>query len=136
MRCIHFPSDYGDIGLLGTNLPKVPTRKVELVWIGKVVLLCNTRHFHSNSVYGLHISMFVFAHARKLLDRAQLFGFNHLTSPRKGAGIVGLTEPIWVVRPTPTGRQRNVRSGSIATELGCLRDVRFPPVSDQIADIA
>src|SRR6266436_7604693 len=30
----------------------------------------------------------------------------------------------------------NVRFRSIATELGCLRDVRFPPVSDQIADIA
>ena len=25
--------------------------------------------------------------------------------------------------------------GSIATELGCLGDVRFPPVSAQIADI-
>jgi hypothetical protein len=30
----------------------------------------------------------------------------------------------------------NVRIGSIATEMGCLRDVRFPLVSDQIADIA
>ncbi len=26
--------------------------------------------------------------------------------------------------------------GSIATKLGCRHDVRFPPVSDQIADIA
>jgi hypothetical protein len=30
---------------------------------------------------------------------------------------------------------RNVRSGSIATEMRCPRHVRFPPNSDQIADI-
>ena len=35
-----------------------------------------------------------------------------------------------------TGNRHDFRYGSIATELGCLRDVRFPPVSDQIADIA
>src|SRR5258705_12605951 len=32
--------------------------------------------------------------------------------------------------------QGDVRSGSIATEMGDLRDVRFPPVSDRTADIA
>jgi hypothetical protein len=31
---------------------------------------------------------------------------------------------------------RNVRNGSIATEMACPRDVRFPTVSDQTADIA
>jgi hypothetical protein len=30
----------------------------------------------------------------------------------------------------------NGRYGSIATKTGCLRDVRFPSVSDQTADIA
>jgi len=39
---------------------------------------------------------------------------------------------LFPIRP----REGYVRLGSIATELGCLRDVRFPPVSDQIADIA
>ncbi len=33
-------------------------------------------------------------------------------------------------------KRSHVRSGSIATKLGCRHDVRFPPVSDQIADIA
>src|SRR2546430_13884867 len=33
-------------------------------------------------------------------------------------------------------KRSHVRSGSIATEMGCPRDVRFPPISDQIADIA
>jgi hypothetical protein len=30
----------------------------------------------------------------------------------------------------------HVRNGSIATEMSCTRDVRFPPNSDQTADIA
>jgi hypothetical protein len=31
---------------------------------------------------------------------------------------------------------RNVRNGSISTKMDCPRDVRFPPVTDQTADIA
>ncbi len=41
-------------------------------------------------------------------------------------------------RPIAVGKilLPNVRDGSISTELGCPRHVRFPPDSDLTADIA
>jgi hypothetical protein len=36
---------------------------------------------------------------------------------------------------TPVHEKPEVRCGSIATEIGWPRDVRFPPESDRIADI-
>jgi hypothetical protein len=36
----------------------------------------------------------------------------------------------------PTPPRRDVCSGSFSTDLGCPDHVRFPPISDQAADIA
>ncbi len=40
------------------------------------------------------------------------------------------------VRPPFRGNRADFRNGSISTELGCPRRVRFTPVSDRTADIA
>jgi hypothetical protein len=42
----------------------------------------------------------------------------------EGAGIVGPSEPIFVIRSTPTCRQRNVRCGVSPEVASCLRRVR------------
>jgi hypothetical protein len=52
------------------------------------------------------------------------------------AGRTGSSETVYLDLTDLRLRKRDFRFGSIATEMGCPRDVRFLPDSDQTADIA
>jgi hypothetical protein len=76
-------------------------------------------------------------------DRPNVFVFSVLHAPTDSLQRVDSPRyPAPVRHPKNTGKRHNepmrfdVRDGSIATEMGCPRYVRFPPDSDRTADIA